>query len=137
LVAWDVDREDWRTFRLDRIEPKVAVDTGAHFTPREPPGGFEDYVSRAITSSAYRCRARIRIDKPIAEAKRCIPSWIGVFEACGEGQTKITIGADTSEALTALLVHTGVDFELLEPTELASKIREVSRRLAKGVRRPR
>jgi predicted DNA-binding transcriptional regulator YafY len=134
LVAWDVNREDWRTFRVDRIDGKAGVHGGARFTPREaPPGGFEAYVSRAIAASAYRHRARIRIDEPIAHAKGHIPSWIGVFEACGEAQTVITLGAETLEALTALIVHVGVDFELLEPAELAANIRAVSERLARGL----
>lgn len=133
LVAWDVDREDWRTFRVDRIDPKLSVDARGRFTPREPPGGFEDYVSYAITTAAYRYRARIRIEVPIAEARRRIPAWVGVLEACGNGQTELTLGADSLESLTALLVHTGVEFELLEPRDLASSIREVSKRLARGV----
>ncbi|MEV1179283.1 WYL domain-containing protein, partial [Nonomuraea sp. NPDC049784] len=37
LVAWDLDREDWRTFRADRINPRTP--TGPRFTPRELPGG--------------------------------------------------------------------------------------------------
>ncbi|MEU0787365.1 transcriptional regulator [Streptomyces sp. NPDC006173] len=37
LVAWDLDRDDWRTFRVDRIDPRTP--TGPRFTPREVPGG--------------------------------------------------------------------------------------------------
>ncbi|MGC4064469.1 MAG: YafY family protein [Polyangiaceae bacterium] len=134
LVAWDIDRGDWRTFRVDRIDGSSGVRAGARFAPRESPsGGFEEYVSRAITASAYRYRARIRIEVSISDAKRRIPSWIGVFEACGEGQTVITLGAESLEALAALIVHVGTDFELLEPAELASYVRAVSERLARGV----
>lgn len=134
LVAWDAGREDWRTFRVDRIDGKLGVKAGARFTPREPPGGFEDYVSHAISVSARRFRARIKVNEALSEARRHIPAWIGVFEACGERQTILTLGAGTPEALTALLVHTGVDFELLEPPELVSSIRAVSERLSRGVR---
>ena len=35
LVAWDADRDDWRTFRVDRIEPRPP--TGPRFTPRALP----------------------------------------------------------------------------------------------------
>lgn len=133
LVAWDVDREDWRTFRVDRIEPKLGIDSGARFTPREPPGGFASYVSRAITTAAYRYHARIRIDEPVSEAKRHIPAWVGVFEACDERRTELTVGAESLASLTSLLVHTGVEFELIEPVELASSLREVSQRLARAV----
>src|SRR5262249_28540990 len=47
LVAWDRGREDWRTFRVDRIEPNLA--TGMRFTPREPPArDLAAYVSRGV-----------------------------------------------------------------------------------------
>ena len=47
LAAWDTDREDWRTFRIDRIEPGLRA--GARFTPRKPPGGdFTAYVSKSV-----------------------------------------------------------------------------------------
>ncbi|PTU55941.1 transcriptional regulator [Sphaerisporangium cinnabarinum] len=36
-VAWDVDRDDWRTFRLDRMTPRAP--TGPRFVAREVPGG--------------------------------------------------------------------------------------------------
>ncbi|QGG97019.1 WYL domain-containing protein [Actinomarinicola tropica] len=47
LVAWDVRRDDWRTFRLDRVvEPRLA---GARFTPRSVPGGGPaEFVARSI-----------------------------------------------------------------------------------------
>ena len=35
LLAWDLDRDDWRTFRVDRITPRTP--TGPRFTPRELP----------------------------------------------------------------------------------------------------
>ncbi|HEX3649834.1 MAG TPA: WYL domain-containing protein, partial [Pseudonocardiaceae bacterium] len=50
LVAWDVDRAAWRTFRVDRLTPRVP--TGPRFPPREPPGGdVVDYVTRGVASA--------------------------------------------------------------------------------------
>ena len=37
LLAWDLERDDWRTFRVDRLAPRTP--TGPRFTPREVPGG--------------------------------------------------------------------------------------------------
>src|SRR5262249_10644735 len=60
LAAWDQDREDWRTFRLDRIEPPLRA--GARFTPRPAPDGdFAAYVSKAVSWTPYPYQAKVRI----------------------------------------------------------------------------
>jgi predicted DNA-binding transcriptional regulator YafY len=57
LLAYDIDRADWRTFRVDRIEPKPP--TGPRFTPRELPDDAAAYVAKGVTSRAYRFEARV------------------------------------------------------------------------------
>ena len=57
LVAWDRDREDWRTFRVDRIQPPLT--TSRRFAPRELPGGdAAAFVARSISSSVIASRRR-------------------------------------------------------------------------------
>jgi predicted DNA-binding transcriptional regulator YafY len=132
LAAWDLERADWRTFRLDRLS---SIKTGAGFTPRKPPEDFATQVSRAITSSPYRYRARIALQGPVQENQQRIPPWIGLLEADGADQSVLTIGGPTYEALTAFVVHAGVDFELLDPPEAAEAIETIGRRLIRGARR--
>jgi len=68
LVAWDVDRDDWRTFRLDRLRPRPH--TGARFKPRPDPGGdLVRYVERGVGSAMWRHRARVKVH---ASAERVI-----------------------------------------------------------------
>src|SRR5437764_176397 len=52
LVAWDTERGDWRTFRVDRIAPRTPA--GPRFTPRELPGGGDvaAYVARGVSAAA-------------------------------------------------------------------------------------
>ncbi|MBB5785390.1 putative DNA-binding transcriptional regulator YafY [Nonomuraea jabiensis] len=58
LVAWDAGREDWRTFRVDRIESRPS--SGPRFTPRPAPAeDVAGYVSAAVASAPYRHQARI------------------------------------------------------------------------------
>lgn len=57
LLAFDTARDDWRTFRVDRIEPKAP--TGPRFTPRELPEDAASYVAKGVTSRAYRFQARV------------------------------------------------------------------------------
>ena len=63
LVAWDRDRDDWRTFRIDRVRETSA--TGAHFMQRSSPDDdVGAYVSRGITESVYKVRARVVLHGP-------------------------------------------------------------------------
>ena len=59
LIAWDIDRSGWRTYRLDRLEPRVP--TGPRFTPRETPdANLAEYLTEGTTSRVYRYQARSR-----------------------------------------------------------------------------
>jgi predicted DNA-binding transcriptional regulator YafY len=50
LLAWDRDRDDWRTFRIDRIEPRMA--THKRVAPRDAPeGGATAFVTRGVAST--------------------------------------------------------------------------------------
>ncbi len=49
LVAWDLRRNDWRTFRLDRLSGARLA--GRRFAPRDIPGGdAAAYFSASVTS---------------------------------------------------------------------------------------
>ncbi len=67
LLAWDRDRSDWRTFRADRVRPRLP--TGPRFTPREPPEDAARHVVRGAASRAWPFPARVRLHAP-AEAHR-------------------------------------------------------------------
>lgn len=69
LVAWDLDRHDWRTFRADRITPRIP--TGPRFTPRELPGGdVAAFVASKFRGSGgsgdWPCRGEVILDLPAA-----------------------------------------------------------------------
>jgi len=64
LAAWDTNRENWRTFRVDRIEPRLK--TGVRFAPREPPGGdFAAYVSKSVSYVPYPHQATVTLHAPV------------------------------------------------------------------------
>ena len=74
LMAWDVDREDWRTFRLDRMRA-VAASTW-RFKPREHPDPAE-YVQRSVSHSPFSHHARVRVRAPLEEvAARTDVRWV-------------------------------------------------------------
>jgi predicted DNA-binding transcriptional regulator YafY len=132
LAAWDITRGDWRTFRLDRIEAAYGVRAGAEFVPREPPEDFTTMVSRAISASPYVHEARLRLVCGIDEARQRIPGWVGVLEQSTENECILTLGANSLEAMVALIVNAGVSFELIGSPALAQVLRDVAARLLAG-----
>ncbi len=132
LVAWDSAREDWRTFRMDRVQ-RIAS-TGPKFMAREFPGDIAAYVSRSITRVPYRYRMRIRLKGSLAELARRIPGWCGVLEVLDEESCALSTGADSIEALAAQLVLTGADFDILGEPESVAGLREIAARLERATR---
>jgi predicted DNA-binding transcriptional regulator YafY len=133
LVAWDTDRVDWRTFRVDRMAPRTP--TGPKFTPRELPGGGDvaDYVSRGVSSAAWRYRARIVLHAPAeVVAERINPS-IGVLEPLDGQRCVLITGAGSIDTMIVYLGLLDVDFEVTEPPELVERVRLWARRYGRAV----
>jgi len=131
LVAWDLERDDWRTFRADRI--RRVVESGAHFTPRKLPQDVVTFVSQSIAYEPYSCRARLKLDGSHADLSKRIPSWIGVLESLDARHCILSVGAPSPEALVAFMLFAGVDFELLDAKELVPQLREIAGRLNRAL----
>jgi hypothetical protein len=73
LAAWDTDRDAWRTFRVDRIEPRTP--TGPRFTPRALPPDREiaAQVARGVGEAAWRYRARVIVRASAAYVRGRLP----------------------------------------------------------------
>jgi predicted DNA-binding transcriptional regulator YafY len=126
LVAWDSDRKDWRTFRVDRIQPRLTA--GARFVPRDPPArDLAAYVARGVWF-APPCRARIKLLVAAEVVADRLPSGIGLIEPIDEHSCFFDTGASTFENLAMHLVLLGVDFELAGPLELVEQVRRLSDR---------
>jgi len=130
LVAWDSQRKDWRTFRIDRVQRVVS--TGPQFNPRDFPGDIAAYVSRSIRQVPYRYR--IKLKGSVAELAKRIPSWCGVLELLDQESCTLSTGADSIEALAAQVVLTGADFDILEAPECVAELREIAARLERATR---
>jgi predicted DNA-binding transcriptional regulator YafY len=134
LVAFDLDRADWRTFRVDRITPKPPH--GPRFTPREPPADdLAAYVSEGVSTRVYAARAVVRLLVPLEQAAERISPTAGVLEAEGEDSCVLRTGAASPDVLVVHLMMTGFDFEVLEPARLTEVMRAVHDRLGRSLAR--
>jgi predicted DNA-binding transcriptional regulator YafY len=132
LVAWDTDRADWRTFRVDRLRPRAP--TGPRFTPREPPSGdVAEYVFRGVGSAPWRYRARIVLHAPAEVILQRINPPVGIVEAVDERTCVLTTGAGSVDTMIVHLGLLDVDFEITEPPELVDRVREWARRYRRAV----
>jgi predicted DNA-binding transcriptional regulator YafY len=132
LLAWDLGREDWRTFRVDRIEGPLGP-PGARFTPRQPPADdVAAYVSQSIASAPYRHQARILVRAPAAEVARRASPAAGRLEAVDENSCVLHTGSDSLDELALYVALKGFDFEVLDPPELVPVLRALSARLARA-----
>jgi predicted DNA-binding transcriptional regulator YafY len=129
LMAYDLDRGDWRTYRLDRMTPRVP--TGPRFTPREPPADPAAYVSQSVSSSPYRYQARLRVHAPLAEVAQRTSPTASRLEAVDEETTMLYAGSNSLDELTLYIGLKGFDFDVLDPPELRTHIAELAARLSR------
>lgn len=136
LVAWDRHRNDWRTFRADRVVPPIV--TGARFEPRDLPegGDLAAYVSRSVSTSAYPAQARVLLHAPYEEMARKIPPLAGKLTRVGKDRCMLEAGASSLQLLSIWIAFLDVDFEVQEPVGLKDYLQHVHERLTRVLARP-
>jgi predicted DNA-binding transcriptional regulator YafY len=129
LVAWDLDRDDWRTFRVDRI--REGMSPGPRFTPRPlTDAEVEALIARGVPPEARRHQARVLVHAPAAELAERIGPWAGAITAVDDASCIFETGADNVEQLAAWLGFLGADFSVAEPPELVEQLRRLAARYA-------
>ncbi|BBY44067.1 helix-turn-helix transcriptional regulator [Mycolicibacterium celeriflavum] len=130
LLAYDRDKQDWRSLRLDRMGDVRAQ--GSTFTPREAPDAAT-YVRRSISSSPYRYVARVRFHAPESVLTQHFSAASATVEADGPDACIVTAGADDPERMVFYFATVGCDFEVLEPPEVVRAVHAVSERLQRSL----
>lgn len=130
LVAWDVRRDDWRTFRVDRLdEPALA---GVRFAERPIPGGdAAAYVQQSIDARPLPFTASVVVQAGPEEIRHAL-HWVEAdLHDLGDGAWRISFRAENEEQLKASIAMAAVAFDLeqLEPPEVAALMHTVGRRL--------
>ncbi len=134
LLAWDLDRGDWRTFRVDRIG---ALEVGTtHFTPRPLPAeSATEYLREALT--AGRHRAVVLVEAPAERVADRLKWQDCTIEAVAADRCRVTTRIDSFEWLVLNLAFLDADFVIEEPAEFRERSRAMAARLhAAGSERP-
>jgi predicted DNA-binding transcriptional regulator YafY len=132
LVAYDLDRAAWRSFRLDRLgspEP-----TGERFRPRELPAADAAAFVRAGLENAPRPhRVEALVEAPAEAVRGRIGRWSQVEEA-GEGRCRVRMTSDDLDWPLVALGMAGAEFLIAGPPELADRAREWGDRFSRAAR---
>nr|WSS69868.1 WYL domain-containing protein [Streptomyces sp. NBC_01175] len=132
LVAWDLDRDDWRTFRADRIRPRTP--TGPRFTPRELPG--EDVAAFVAgrfrgtdgSTTDWPCRGEVVLGLPAEDVAPFARD--GIVEELGPDRCRLTLGSWSWTGLATTIGHFDADIQIIGPPELTGAFAELAARYA-------
>ncbi|MEU1252062.1 YafY family protein [Streptomyces chartreusis] len=133
LVAYDLDRGDWRTFRVDRVSEPFA--TGARFAPRElPTGNAAEYLRQSVWRRQEAYEFSVTFDAPVEFVAARVPGWLGVPEAVDGGERCRLRGAvgDAVEWMAVRLAMVDCEFEVESPEELVRCVRELGGRMSRA-----
>ena len=132
LVAWDVDRGDWRTFRVDRIQDEPR--SGERFTPRAVPGGdTAAYVERSIAARGDTMHVCVTFHAPAERVAQQAPSLAGHLRRVGDNRCEFESDGHSLAALALHVAAIGEEFEVAQPPELAERVEALAARLRRGV----
>ena len=130
LVAWDVLRDDWRTFRLDRMS--VRTPFGARFTPREIPGGDAGAFVASRVADRWPVQGVVRLSVPASAAEEW-RSYGEVF-AVDETSCHVRVGGETMDDVVFMLASITVEFEVVSPPELSAALVRAAERFRRAAK---
>jgi len=132
LFAWDLDRDDWRIFRVDRVVPRTP--TGPRFAPRPlpPDATVAAYVDKQVREAPWRFRATVVVHAPAEHVRRRMPMPVRVT-ALGDDRCRFEPGSDDPAMLALYLGFLDADFEVVDAPELVAALRDVVARYQRAV----
>ncbi|MDA0637201.1 YafY family protein [Nonomuraea sp. MCN248] len=123
LIGWDVDRDDWRTFRVDRIA--VRTPGGPRFALREEPPA--SIVPQGVDTALMRYRARVTVHAPVSAIAPHLPESV-LVESVDERTCVVHAGGETPARLALHILALDADFTVDDPPELLEALRTLSAR---------
>ncbi|MEU4128536.1 helix-turn-helix transcriptional regulator [Streptomyces wuyuanensis] len=133
LLAYDLGREDWRTFRVDRVRDPFA--TGARFTPRELPTGGDaaEFFSASMARNQPELALDISFAAPAERVASRLPGYLGTPEPTGPGTCRLRgRSQDSLEWIALRLALVDCEFTVHGPPALSEHLKEMGARLARA-----
>ncbi|OAK55289.1 helix-turn-helix transcriptional regulator [Rhodococcoides kyotonense] len=125
LLGWDIMRDDWRSFRVDRMDPKIP--TGPRFTRRElPDGGAAAFVAKGIDHAYTQVKARILLHAAIETIAPMVDEYWGTLESGTDDTCTIVLTGDSLQSIARWLYAFDTDFTVVEPAELRDECLKVA-----------
>ncbi|QGK72383.1 WYL domain-containing protein [Allosaccharopolyspora coralli] len=134
LVAFDLAREDWRTFRLDRVHGLAT--TRRRFTPRPPPApDLAEYVARSLASAPYRYALTATVQASAESVSgRLLAPLPGRIERLGDDLCRVHLGSDRIDTVVQDLVALDAPYTVDCSEAVAEQLRATANRLTEGLR---
>lgn len=133
LLAFDLDRDDWRTFRVDRMTGVTARTW--HFRPRADAPDAAAFVQEGVAGRVWEHRARFLVEAPADDVRDQLPASAAVVEPCGDARCEVRAGGDVLDGVLLRMLVLDYDFVVLDPPELVTRCHELADRLhAAGTR---
>ncbi|MGW4487665.1 helix-turn-helix transcriptional regulator [Amycolatopsis sp. NPDC004368] len=130
LVAYDLTRHDWRSFRVDRL--CAPQSTGVPFRPRELPApDAAEFVRTGLETAVGPYRVEVVVDAPAADVRSRIGQWSTVEELDAQ-RCRVLMTADSLDWPTLALGVVGADFQVVSPPELRERVREWGARFSRA-----
>jgi predicted DNA-binding transcriptional regulator YafY len=131
LVAWDLERHDWRTFRIDRLTDPES--TGMRFRQRELPGGdAAEFVRNQIAARPTQYQVVVEVGAPAAEVEQVVSRW-GAVEAIDDRSCRLLMSVDALDWPASVLAAIGADFTVVQPAELRDYLRTTGELFTRAV----
>ncbi len=131
LVAWDRRREDWRTFRMDRISGPGPA--GRTSTARSLPAkDAAAYVEQSLAGAWSRYEARVTVHASADEIAKRLPYVAGALEPIDAHSCEYRASDDDLEWLAIRIAMLGVDVDVHEPPELIPRLNALAGRLRRA-----
>lgn len=133
LVAWDMDRSDWRSFRLDRLDRPTR--TGAQFAPRAlPAADAAEFVRSGIDNLPRRHEVEAVVHAPASDVRSRIGPWATV-EVIDDRRCRLRMTSESLDWVLATLGQSGAEFDVVSPPAAIEYARQVIDRLLRAIDR--
>lgn len=132
LAAYDVRRDDWRTFRVDRIE-RVRLGN-VHGNVRELPApDAATYVQQSLSAGRPSWEVSVRFHASVTEVRRRLGHSMEGLVAIDDATCRLAATADSLEWVAMRTALLGLDFSVESPRELVDVLDDIRQRIARAV----